>query len=163
MTISCSKFRLYPPRTEFHFFEIVIAIICINELSLWVTSLSFCDEGFGTRYSKLWFISYKGGSRHKNLCMTRVLGFLIGYFSNYYTLHRSDLAAWAAPLDPRLSHILEIKSLVRSLQINWICNNWSGIEFFCIWFSFSQNPTTFSIILNCLIIVDLLLLPDWLI
>ena len=44
----------------------------------------------------------KGGSRHKNLCMTRVLGFLIRYFSNYYTLHRSDLAARAAPLDPRL-------------------------------------------------------------
>ena len=43
-----------------------------------------------------------GGSRHKNLCMTRVLGFLIRYFSNYYTLHRSDLAARAAPLDPRL-------------------------------------------------------------
>ena len=28
--------------------------------------------------------------------------FLIRYFSNYYTLHRSDLAARAAPLDPRL-------------------------------------------------------------
>ena len=34
--------------------------------------------------------------------MTRVLGFLKRYFSNYYTLHRSDLAARAAPLDPRL-------------------------------------------------------------
>ena len=34
--------------------------------------------------------------------MTRVLSFLIRYFSNYYTLHRSDLAARAAPLDPRL-------------------------------------------------------------
>ena len=44
----------------------------------------------------------KGGSRHKNWCMARVLGFLIRYFSNYYTLHRSDLAARAAPLDPRL-------------------------------------------------------------
>ena len=33
----------------------------------------------------------KGGSRYKNLCMTRFLGFLIRYFSNYYTLHRSDL------------------------------------------------------------------------
>ena len=32
----------------------------------------------------------------------RVLSFLIRYFSNYYTLHRSDLAARAAPLDPRL-------------------------------------------------------------
>ena len=34
--------------------------------------------------------------------MVKVLGFLIRYFSNYYTLHRSDLAARAAPLDPRL-------------------------------------------------------------
>ena len=34
--------------------------------------------------------------------MARALGFLIRYFSNYYTLHRSDLAARAAPLDPRL-------------------------------------------------------------
>ena len=44
----------------------------------------------------------KGGSRHKNLCMSRALSFLIRYFSNYYTLHRSVLAARAAPLDPRL-------------------------------------------------------------
>ena len=35
--------------------------------------------------------------------MARGLSFLIRYFSNYYTLHRSDLAARAAPLDPRLS------------------------------------------------------------
>ena len=34
--------------------------------------------------------------------MARVLGFLIRYFSNYYTLHRSDLTARAAPVDPRL-------------------------------------------------------------
>ena len=34
--------------------------------------------------------------------MARVLSFLIRYFNNYYTLHRSDLAARAAPLDPRL-------------------------------------------------------------
>ena len=34
--------------------------------------------------------------------MAKVLGFLIRHFSNYYTLHRSDLAARAAPLDPRL-------------------------------------------------------------
>ena len=34
--------------------------------------------------------------------MARVLSFLIRYFSNYYTLHRSDLAARAAPLYPRL-------------------------------------------------------------
>ena len=34
--------------------------------------------------------------------MAKVLGFLIRYFSNYYTLHRGDLAARAAPLVPRL-------------------------------------------------------------
>ena len=34
--------------------------------------------------------------------MARVLSYLIRYLSNYYTLHRSDLAARAAPLDPRL-------------------------------------------------------------
>ena len=34
--------------------------------------------------------------------MARVLSFLIRYFSNYYTLHCSGLAAQAAPLDPRL-------------------------------------------------------------
>ena len=34
--------------------------------------------------------------------MARALSFFIRYFSNYYTLHRSDLAARAAPLDPRL-------------------------------------------------------------
>ena len=37
--------------------------------------------------------------------MARALSFLIRYFSNYYTLHRSDLAARAAPLDPRLLSI----------------------------------------------------------
>ena len=34
--------------------------------------------------------------------MARVLSYLIRNFNNYYTLHRSDLAAQAAPLDPRL-------------------------------------------------------------
>ena len=37
--------------------------------------------------------------------MAKVLGLLIRYFSNYYILHRSDLAARAAPLDPRLVYI----------------------------------------------------------
>ena len=50
--------------------------------------------------------------------MARVLGFLIGYFSNYYTLHRSDLAARAAPLDPRLS----LKSLVQAITRTIIKN-----------------------------------------
>ena len=48
---------------------------------------------------------YKGGSRYKNWFMARVLNFLIRYFSNYNTLHRSDLAARAAPLDPRLEYV----------------------------------------------------------
>ena len=52
----------------------------------------------------------KGGSRHKNWCMARVLSFLIRYFSNYYTLHRSDLAARAASLDPRLDHQIQCKT-----------------------------------------------------
>ena len=47
--------------------------------------------------------------------MARALNFLIKYFSNYYTLHRSDLAARAAPLDHRLlflkSSIIAIQSL----------------------------------------------------
>ena len=54
--------------------------------------------------------------------MARVLSFLITYFSNYYTLHRSDLAARAAPLDPRLTltdttiqiHITDSKQKLRS-------------------------------------------------
>ena len=40
--------------------------------------------------------------------MARVLSFLIRYFSNYYTLYRSDLAARAAPLDPRTQHRFDI-------------------------------------------------------
>ena len=57
---------------------------------------------FGGGYSK-------SGSRHKNWCMARVLSFLIRYFSNYYTLHRSDLAARAAPLDPRLYSLNQVQ------------------------------------------------------
>ena len=40
--------------------------------------------------------------------MAKVLGFLIRYFSNYYTLHRTDLAARAAPLDPRLGNNIPV-------------------------------------------------------
>ena len=43
--------------------------------------------------------------------MSRVLSFLIRYFSNYYTLHRSDLAARAVPLDPRLEDVKKYKKL----------------------------------------------------
>ena len=42
--------------------------------------------------------------------MARVLSFLIRYISNYYTLHRSDLAARAVPLDPRLEFVSFIES-----------------------------------------------------
>ena len=59
----------------------------------------------------------KGESRHKNLCMARVLSFLIRYFSNFYTLHRSDLAAQAAPLDPRLEWIW--RSNLQNLIFSW--------------------------------------------
>ena len=44
--------------------------------------------------------------------MARVLSLLISYFSNYYTLHRSDLAARAAPLDPRLKYIVWYKLVI---------------------------------------------------
>ena len=53
--------------------------------------------------------------------MARALSFLIRYFSNYYTLHRSDLAARAAPLDPRLGGIFIVfikVSLVITLNYN---------------------------------------------
>ena len=56
--------------------------------------------------SRLYQTIFKGGSRHRDCFMARALGFLIRYFSNYYTLHRSDLAARAAPLDPRLILLL---------------------------------------------------------
>ena len=45
--------------------------------------------------------------------MARVLSFLIRYFSNYYTLHLSDLTARAAPLDPRLKlHLFLFESVL---------------------------------------------------
>ena len=47
--------------------------------------------------------------------MARVLSYLIRYFSNYYTLHRSDLAARAAPLDPRL----DINQLVKRYLLQY--------------------------------------------
>ena len=55
--------------------------------------------------------------------MARVLSFLIRYFSNYYALHRSDLAARAAPLDPRLLF----------MGLRWLKNS----------YSFPQNPVRF--------------------
>ena len=63
---------------------------------------------------EMYFIldSTKGESRLKNLCIVRVLNFFIRYFSNYYTLHRSDLAARAAPLDPRLRVVKQVPVLL---------------------------------------------------
>ena len=71
--------------------------------------------------------------------MARVLSYLIRNFSNYYTLHRSDLAARAAPLDPRL--LLQIitsqgklvspyhqLSLYRQ-ELNWeLCNSFIPVD-----------------------------------
>ena len=48
--------------------------------------------------------------------MAKALGFLIRHFSNYYTLHRSDLAARAAPLDPRLYIINKVQLTVEPNQ-----------------------------------------------
>ena len=76
----------------YHFIKIIQAYLLI----LWLEK-----QKLNTTLNQICYNLLKGGSRHKNLCM-RVLGFLIRYFSNYYTLHRSDLAARAAPLDPRL-------------------------------------------------------------
>ena len=86
----------------------IINIRMLNVIYLLVVSLFVCSTlrwcAF-IPYFLLWYL-FKGGSRHKNWCMARVLPFLIRYFSNYYTLHRSDLAARAAPLDPRLLFII---------------------------------------------------------
>ena len=62
-----------------------------------LTHIAVCEKVCG----------HKGGSRHRDCCMARALSFLIRYFSNYYTLHRSDLAARAAPLDPRLGQTIK--------------------------------------------------------
>ena len=45
---------------------------------------------------------HKGGSRHKDSNTMEIAFSLKRHASNYSTLHRSDLAARAAPLDPRL-------------------------------------------------------------
>ena len=50
--------------------------------------------------------------------MARLLSFLIRYFSNYYTLYRSDLAARAVPLDPRLLYIPHKYDMIRLLVPN---------------------------------------------
>ena len=58
--------------------------------------------------------------------MARALSFLIRYFSNYYTLHRSDLAARAASLDPRLEifekHAPPIEKRVKGRPCPWMNN-----------------------------------------
>ena len=68
-----------------------------------------------------WCEQFKGGSRHRDCCMARALSFLIRYFSNYYTLHRSDLAARAAPLDPCLAWMF-----LQHTQIwfDWLIDTW---------------------------------------
>ena len=86
--------------------------------------------------------------------MARVLSYLIRYFSNYYTLHRSDLAARAAPLDPRLPSILRISSLELSpLEFTMTFLKFPEIfHYFCIdpW----KEIRVFSQILACLLEVQ---------
>ena len=63
--------------------------------------------------------------------MARVLSFLIRYFSNYYTLHRSDLAARAAPLDPRLHlsvSILQLDKCKKNIVYFLIEEWWTYVE-----------------------------------
>ena len=77
-----------------------------QELEAWLILLNqkchvFQQSLVGLPCLPLYSTLNKGGLRQKNWCMARILGFLIRYFSNYYTLHRSDLAARAVPLDPR--------------------------------------------------------------
>ena len=102
------------------------------------THLSLLQNNTKFRYFVRMLFRYmsrviKDGSRHKNLCMTRVLGFLIRYFSNYYTLHRSDLAARAAPLDPRLVITSQPKSnfILSSLHF-WVAI-WFCIYLYQVW------------------------------
>ena len=76
-----------------------------------------------SKYSNLHFnmrcrYNFKGGSRHKDWCMARVLSFLTRYFSNYYTLLRSDLAARAVLLDPRLA--VQNTNRIQFSEIFWI-------------------------------------------
>ena len=47
----------------------------------------------------------KGGSRHT----MEIVFSLKRHASNYYTLHRSDIAARAAPLDPRLNELNDLR------------------------------------------------------
>ena len=56
--------------------------------------------------------------------MARALSFFIRYFSNYYTLHRSDLAARAAPLDPRLIQVQSLERPTGSMGINQFLKVW---------------------------------------
>ena len=59
--------------------------------------------------------------------MARVLSFLIRYFSTYYTLHRSDLTARAAPLDPCLSinHGIYFFYIIIIIKLRCSCLFWT--------------------------------------
>ena len=83
--------------------------------------------------------------------MARVLSFLIRYFSNYYTLHRSDLAARAAPLDPRLGQLNISQKTVRNVYRFCFCENYCvHLPVRCL-FNLREvfnSPNTFSISRN---------------
>ena len=75
--------------------------------------------------------------------MVRVLSFLIRYFSNYYTRHRSDLAARAAPLDPRLSPQAGDKT-VRLSKINILYFYPNQPKYLTKTSSFHESPVKFT-------------------
>ena len=96
----------------------------------------------------------KGRSRHKNWCMARVLSYLIRNFSNYYTLHHSDLAARAAPLDPRLPmgkfknkdikkrFLISFKNMHRHKKYIYIAYFWVGLWNSCFDLLWSMTHLT---------------------
>ena len=59
------------------------------------------------------------------------IGFLTRHFSNYYTLHRSDLAARAAPLDPRLVWTSKKRRLLTGCDAN--IRHWLQIAYLDIY------------------------------
>ena len=94
-------------------FSNIFLCFCIEKMKEIPYKTTIMNETYFVNFYNSYTLLLKGGSRHQNWCMARVLSFLIRYFSNYYTLHRSDLAA---PLDPRLS--LSIQAFKYTISIS---------------------------------------------
>ena len=82
--------------------------------------------------------------------MAWVLNFLIRYFSNYYTLHRSDLAARAAPLDPRLR--LKSITLLHFYDFSTMSKIWPFLELENIHQSQKKINLTCHLLFMCFLI-----------